>query len=53
MGRPYSSTSVRDPTVPLFLEQMIYTSHNVSNVEECAPHSMEDYRKELWNEVLE
>jgi len=38
---------------PLFLEQMIYTSHNVSNVEECAPHSMEDYRKELWNEVLE
>ncbi|MDD2726015.1 MAG: pyridoxal-phosphate dependent enzyme [Proteiniphilum sp.] len=38
---------------PLFLEQMIYTSHNVSNVEECAPHSMEDYRRELWNEVLE
>ena len=38
---------------PLFLEQMIYTSHNVSNVEECAPHYMEDYRKELWNEVLE
>lgn len=38
---------------PLFLEQMIYTSHNVSNVEECTPHYMEDYRKELWNEVLE
>ena len=38
---------------PLFLEQMIYTSHNVSNVEECTPHYMEDYRKELWNEVLD
>ncbi len=38
---------------PLFLEQMIYTSHNVSNVEECAPHSIDDYRTQLWNDVLE
>ena len=33
---------------PLFLEQMIYTSQIVSNVQECAPHSMEDYRDQLW-----
>ncbi len=38
---------------PLFLEQMIYTSHNVSHVDECAPHSIDDYRRALWNEVLE
>lgn len=38
---------------PLFLEQMIYTSHNVSNVEECAPHSIDDYRTQLWSEVLD
>ena len=38
---------------PAYLEQMIYTSHNVSNVEECAPHSIDDYRTQLWNDVLE
>lgn len=37
---------------PYFLEQMIYTSRNVQNVEECEPHLMDDYRAELWNEVL-
>ena len=36
---------------PYFLEQMIYT-RNVQNVEECEPHLMDDYRAELWNEVL-
>jgi len=38
---------------PAFLEQMIYTSHNVSNVDECAPHSMNDYRAQLWKEVMD
>ena len=37
---------------PLFLEQMIYTTQNVSNIEECAPHSINDLREELWNDVL-
>lgn len=37
---------------PLFLEQMIYTSQNVQEVDECAPHSINDYRAELWNDVL-
>ena len=37
---------------PLFLEQMIYTTRDVNNVDECAPHSMDDYREKLWSEVL-
>jgi len=37
---------------PYYLEQMIYTSHNVSNVEECAPHSIDDFRTRLWDELL-
>ena len=37
---------------PYFLEQMIYTSRNVQNVDECEPHSMDDFRTQLWNEVL-
>jgi threonine synthase len=38
---------------PYFLEQMIYTSHNVSNVEDCTPHSMDDFRNQLWKELLD
>lgn len=38
---------------PAFLEQMIYTSRNVSHVDECEPHSMDDFRAQLWKEVLE
>lgn len=38
---------------PYFLEQMIYTTTNVSNVEDCSPHSIDNYRAQLWNEVLE
>lgn len=38
---------------PHFLEQMIYTSHSVNRVDECAPHSIDDYRARLWNDVLE
>jgi len=32
---------------------MIYTSRNVSNVDECAPHSINDFREQLWKDVLE
>lgn len=37
---------------PYFLEQMIYTTREVNNVEECEPHSLEDYRNILWAEAL-
>ena len=37
---------------PYYLEQMIYTSHNVSHVDECAPHSIDDFRAQLWSELL-
>lgn len=37
---------------PYYLEQMVYTSQIVSNVEECAPHFIDDFRNELWDEVL-
>lgn len=38
---------------PLFLEQMIYTTHNVNHVDQCEPHSIDDYRAQLWDDVLE
>jgi threonine synthase len=37
---------------PEFLEQMIYTTHDVHHVDECKPHSIGDFRAGLWNEVL-
>ena len=37
---------------PLYLEQMIYTTHQVDNVEQCAPHEIDGYREQLWDEVL-
>lgn len=36
---------------PLFLEQMIYTSREVENVEQCKPHEIDNYRERLWAEV--
>ncbi|MDD4697379.1 MAG: pyridoxal-phosphate dependent enzyme [Fermentimonas sp.] len=38
---------------PYFLEQMIYTTKSVNSVEDCEPHSIDDFRTNLWNEVLE
>ena len=38
---------------PYYLEQMVYTSRNVNNVDECAPHSIDDFRSQLWKELLE
>jgi len=37
---------------PEFVEQMIYTSKEISSVNECKPHQIDDYRKQLWNDVL-
>lgn len=37
---------------PLYLEQMIYTTRNVNNVEECSPHEMNVFRDQLWEELL-
>ena len=38
---------------PYFLEQMIYTTKSVNSVEDCEPHSIDDFRTKLWNELLE
>ena len=38
---------------PYFLEQMIYTTQNVKNVEECEPHLIEDFRSQIWEELLQ
>ncbi len=38
---------------PYFLEQMIYTTHEVTNAAQCEPHSIDDYREQLWKDVLE
>jgi threonine synthase len=37
---------------PYFLEQMIYTSQIVSSVEQCVPHLIDNFRNELWDELL-
>ncbi|NLO71529.1 MAG: pyridoxal-phosphate dependent enzyme [Porphyromonadaceae bacterium] len=36
---------------PLFLEQMIYTTREVENVEQCEPHEINGFKEELWEEV--
>ncbi len=37
---------------PYFLEQMIYTTQEVTNADECAPHEIDGYRDQLWKDVL-
>lgn len=37
---------------PDFVDQMIYTTKNVSSVDECEPHQIDDFRKQLWDDVL-
>lgn len=34
---------------PEFMEEMIYTTEHVSEVEECQPHNIADYEQQLWN----
>lgn len=36
---------------PKFVEQMIYTTREVTKVDECEPHKMGDYREELWKDL--
>lgn len=38
---------------PYFLEQMIYTTCEVNGVDDCTPHSINDYHDQLWNDVVE
>lgn len=37
---------------PYFLEQMIYTTRQVNNVNECQPHSINFYKEQIWNDAL-
>ncbi len=36
---------------PEFVNEMIYTTKNVDNVEQCTPHTMDSYRKQLWDAI--
>jgi threonine synthase len=37
---------------PEFVEQMIYTTKNVDSVDNCRPHKISNYRKQLWDAVI-
>jgi len=37
---------------PDFVAQMIYTTKNVDSVDQCEPHQIDDFRKQLWDDVL-
>ncbi len=37
---------------PEFLEEMIFTTQNISSLDECLTFQREDFRKELWENVL-
>lgn len=34
-----------------FLNEMIYTTKHVDSVDDCQPHTMDDYRERLWEAV--
>lgn len=36
---------------PDFVNEMIYTTNIVDNVDQCNPHSMDYYRKQLWEAI--
>lgn len=36
---------------PDFVNQMIYTSKHINNVDDCKPHTIEQYREQLWKAV--
>ncbi|MDL2262484.1 pyridoxal-phosphate dependent enzyme [Bacteroidales bacterium OttesenSCG-928-I21] len=38
---------------PEFVEEMIYTTKNVNSIDDCQPHKISDYRKQLWDAVME
>ncbi len=37
---------------PDFVDQMIYTTKHVDNVDQCEPHLIDDFRKQLWEDAL-
>lgn len=37
---------------PDFVDEMIYTTKLVDNVEQCTPHTMDSYREQLWDAVV-
>ncbi len=36
---------------PEFVNEMIYTTKNVDDVNQCQPHTMNSYRKQLWDAI--
>ena len=37
---------------PRFVEQMIYTTQEVSSAKDCEPHNISDFREQLWNDLI-
>ena len=37
---------------PDFVDQMIYTTKDIESVDDCKPHLIDDYRKQLWDAIL-
>jgi len=38
---------------PEFVEEMIYTTKQVESVDQCLPETMDSYREQLWNAILD
>jgi len=38
---------------PEFVDEMLYASKDVDNVDQCTPHTMESYRSLLWDAVTD
>ncbi|MDD4970903.1 MAG: pyridoxal-phosphate dependent enzyme [Paludibacter sp.] len=38
---------------PEFVDEMLYASKDVDNVDQCTPHTMESYRSQLWDAVTD
>jgi len=38
---------------PEFVEKMIYTTKQVESVDQCLPETMDSYREQLWNAILD
>ena len=36
---------------PEFIDEMIYTTEIVNNVDQCKPHTMNSYREQLWKAI--
>jgi threonine synthase len=38
---------------PEFVDQMIYTTKEIDNVDQCEPHIMNSYREQLWDAIAD